>query len=129
MKRIAFTLLGVCLALGVWVWPCPAQTRVERQSSENPMVEVFRSTIYGGLAGLVVGSAIALVDESHSGNAVKWGFVGGTFLGLGYGLYYVSTRPQPRAMLEVGPGGLRVNAAPTVEWQDGARVYLLALRR
>jgi hypothetical protein len=70
------------------------------------MVSVFKSTIYGGLAGLVLGLAVELVDEDSDGDAVKWGFVGGTFFGFGYGIYHVAHRPGPgRALLEGGSDG------------------------
>ncbi len=83
-----------------------AQIIESRQGDANPMVSVFKSTIYGGLAGLVLGLAVELVDDDEDADAVKWGFVGGTFLGFGYGIYHVTSRPAPgSALLERGPDG------------------------
>ena len=55
----------------------------------NPMVEVARSTIYGAIAGTVLGLAAALVIEDGD-EVVKWGFVLGTFGGFFWGLSYAS---------------------------------------
>ncbi|MBZ0268494.1 hypothetical protein K8I85_10095, partial [bacterium] len=64
----------------------------------------------------VLGGALALAFESDdNGDTVRWSFVGGTLFGFGYGVYHVSTRPQPRAALEHGPGGWAL-AMPTVQW-------------
>jgi hypothetical protein len=113
-RLVAVALLvlvaGACLAP-----PASAQIIETRQGDANPMVSVFKSTIYGGLAGLVVGLAIAVAsDDNDDGDAIRWGFVGGTFLGLGYGIYDVATRPSPgRALLEGGAGGWSVGV-PTL---------------
>jgi hypothetical protein len=135
MKRPVSILLAACLGLGPLAAPAHAQVRVERHGTENPMIEVFKSTIYGALAGLVVGGAIEWASEDSDGDAVKWGFITGTFVGLGFGLYWVNTRPQPRALFELEQGELRVNSAPTVEavlgssgTPDGARVHLVAVK-
>lgn len=135
MKRLLSILLAACLGLGPLAATAHAQVRVERHGAENPMVEVFKSTIYGGLAGLLVGGAIEWASEDSNGDAVKWGFITGTFVGLGFGLYWVSTRPQPKAALEWEGGELHLNAGPTVDavlgpsgQAQGARVHLLAMR-
>jgi hypothetical protein len=98
------------------------------------MVEVARSTLYGGLAGLMVGGAIALVDDgADGGEFVKWGFVTGTFVGLGMGLWWTTQRPTG-AFLEIDEGTLRAHAVPPVEvglTRDGmpqARVRLVSAR-
>jgi hypothetical protein len=128
MKRWIAVGLAATLALGTLAPRARAQVHVERRGAENPMVEVFRSTVYGGLAGLVVGAGIALVDDSEGTDPLKWGFVTGTFVGLGYGFYWVSRRPQPQALLEVAGGKLRVCAAPTLELGASPRVHLVAVR-
>jgi hypothetical protein len=109
-------LLVACLAmLAGSVAPAAAAVNVERRSDENPMIEVARSTLYGGLAGLMVGGAIALIDEDDdNGDIVKWGFVTGTFVGLGMGLWWTSQRPSA-ALLEFDGGTLRAHAPPPVE--------------
>ena len=100
---------------------------ITRQGSENPVTEVFKSTIYGALAGLVVGSAIALAAESR-GEPIRWGIVVGTFAGLGAGIYYVAHRPLPASMLELRDGRLVANrgALTAIEpLPGGARVRVL----
>jgi hypothetical protein len=81
-----------------------------REGSSNPMVEVFKSTCYGSLAGLLLGSALALAtdDNDNDEEYVRWGFVGGTFFGFGYGIYHVASRPGPgQAMLQDDGAGWR----------------------
>jgi len=97
--------------------PVAAQVYEERRSESNPMVEIFKSTIYGALAGLVVGGAIELIQDDGDGEAVRWGMVSGTFLGLGVGIYYVVSRPKVRgALLEGDMGGFAFRApVPTIE--------------
>ena len=77
------------------------------------MREVARSVVWGGLAGLTVGGAIAVATDGteHDGDAIRWGFALGTFVGLGYGLWWVSRRPQPSALLEMSGGRLVAHAA------------------
>ena len=109
-------LTWLVVAALVVAW-CPARARaavnVERQGAENPMVEVARSTLYGGLAGLLLGGAIALVDDSHDdAKVLKWGFAGGTFLGFGVGLVSVLTRPEPTGLLQLENGRAHLAFAP-----------------
>ncbi len=102
IRALAVALLCVLVISGA----SSAQIIETRQGDANPMVSVFKSTIYGGLAGLVLGLAVELVDDDDDADAVKWGFVGGTFLGFGYGVYHVTARPAPgSALLERGPDG------------------------
>lgn len=122
MNRVIALALAACIAVAGLVAPRAAR------ADDNPMLQVFKSTIYGGLAGLTVGGAIALVSEDDNGEPLKWGFVAGTFLGLGYGLYWVTSRSQPRAMLEVREGDVHLCAVPIVEVQDGTRVHLVGMR-
>ena len=111
MKRWMAAWLAMCLTISTVAPEVRAAVNVDRQSSENPVVEVSRSVVYGGLAGLVLGSAFALAnDGNNDGDIIKWCFVGGTVVGLAAGVYFVSTRPQPRAMLELDHGMLEVRA-------------------
>ena len=106
IRRGCGLLATVLVSLSLLAGTADAQIIENRQGDANPMVSVFKSTIYGGLAGLVLGLAIELVDEDSDGDAVKWGFVGGTFFGFGYGIYHVANRPGPSgALLERGPAG------------------------
>jgi hypothetical protein len=129
MKTIvsALLILGMVSSLVV---PTAAAVNVERSGSENPMVEVARSTIYGGLTGLVLGGAIAWARDGDNGyNIVRWGFVAGSFFGFGYGLYHVSSRPSARALLEIHGGTPRLDI-PTVMLVPGrgAQVVVVSAR-
>jgi hypothetical protein len=127
MKRLVALSLVVAV-LGAGVPSAHAGVNVERRSDENAMVEIARSTIYGAFAGTLVGSAIALVADAH-GTPVKWGFVVGTFVGAGYGLYSVQARPQPSALLEVRDGRIGTGALAALQGAPGdAQVRLLAIR-
>ena len=91
MRRTIAILTLSCLLLSGVPRPGGAAVNVSRTGSENPMVEVARSIIWGGVAGLVVGSAMALASNGdNSGDIIKWSFVGGTFLWLGFGIYHVT---------------------------------------
>jgi len=117
MRRTIAILTLSCLLLSGVPRPGGAAVNVSRTGSENPMVEVARSIIWGGVAGLVVGSAIALASNGdNSGDIIRWSFVGGTFLGLGFGIYHVTTRPQASAALDgSGLGPAETDFAPSVE--------------
>lgn len=108
MKALVCSLLALSMLLGAWT-PSRAAVNVERSGSENPMVEVARSTLYGGLTGLLLGGALAIAsDGKHDASMVRWGFVGGTFFGFGFGLWHVTARPRANALLEIENGGLRM---------------------
>jgi hypothetical protein len=120
--------VAACLFFTV-VPPARAAVSVQRTSSENPMQEVARSVIYGGLAGLILGSAVALVDDGgDDADTIKWGFAGGTFFGFGFGLYHVMSRPSA-ALIEIENGKARLAVArPTIEPKSGVRVALVRAR-
>jgi hypothetical protein len=129
MKRFAVSVLLVAM-LAASAAPAAGAVNVERQGSENAFIEVARTACYGALAGVLVGSAIALAqDNGKGGDDVRWGFVIGTFGGLGYGIVHVNSRPKASALLELGgarpaSGGLAaIEAVPS-----GARVRAIALR-
>ena len=131
MKRLISMLLCASLATGTLPVVASAAVNVERHGTENPMVEVFRSTVYGALAGLVVGGAIALAakDSDATDDILRWSIVGGTAVGLGAGIYWVTKRPQPSALLELNDGGLSLHpAALQLESGGGASVRLVAVR-
>ena len=112
---LARSALGVPTLLLLLASAAPAQIVETREGEANPMVSVFKSTLYGGAAGGVLGLAVGLAqDDGDLGDPVKWGFVGGTFFGFGYGLYHVSTRPEPRGMLD-RRGGTWALRPPSVE--------------
>ena len=129
MNAIPKALLALALALTA-ARPAAAAVNVERSGAENPMVEVARSTLYGGLTGLMLGGALALVDDSHhDSDYLKWGFVTGTFFGFGYGLYHVNRRPSPEALLEIEDGAPALHAPEVAIGADGTlRASLVAAR-
>ena len=129
MKALLATLLALSLAAGA-SRPARAAVNVERTGAENPMVEVARSTLYGGLTGLMLGGALAVANNGHdAGNYLRWGFAGGTFFGFAYGLYHVSSRPSPRALLEIENGAPRWSAPELAIGPDGTlHAPLLAAR-
>jgi hypothetical protein len=104
---------------------------INRSGDENPVMEVAKSAMWGALAGLVVGSAIALAAKDDTGESIRWGIVVGTFAGLGAGIYFVAHRPEPASMLELRDGKLVPNAAALTAIEPvpgGARVHALAVR-
>jgi hypothetical protein len=133
MTRILMVPLAACL-LAAWplgaVAPAAAEVHVQRTSDENPMKEVAKSVFYGGLAGLMIGSAIAIADDGgDDGDKVRWGFAAGTFLGLGFGLYHVMSRPSGAALIEIEDGQARLAfAQPTIGARAGVRLALVRAR-
>jgi len=108
MKRLIGWILCGTLVWSVLPVQAFAGVNVERQSAENPMVEIFRSTLYGALTGAVVGGVIMLAaqtDADTNRDILRWSVVGGTALGLGVGMYFTAKRPQPSGLLEFDDGG------------------------
>jgi hypothetical protein len=108
----------------------PGGVEISRNGAENPVVEVARSVFWGAAAGLVVGGAVALAAKDTSGESLRWGIVVGTGAGLAAGVYFVSHRPQPAALLQVHDG--KLSPSPTAlgaiePVQGGARARLLAV--
>jgi hypothetical protein len=104
---------------------------ISRNGSENPMVEIARSVMWGAVAGFVVGGAVALAAKDDSGESIRWGIVAGTGAGLAAGVYFVSHRPQPAALLELRDGQLTPNPAAlcAIEpLEGGARARLIGVR-
>jgi hypothetical protein len=102
-----------------------------RAAAPEPVVEIARSVMWGAVAGLVVGGAVALAAKDDSGESLRWGIVGGTAVGLVAGVYFVSHRPEPAALLELNDGHL--SAGPTAlgaiePVQGGARARLIGVR-
>jgi hypothetical protein len=103
---------------------------ISRNGSENPMVEIARSVMWGAVAGFIVGGAIALAAKDDSGESLRWGIVIGTGAGLAAGVYFVSHRPQPTSMLELHDGHLSPNPAPLGALEPvegGARARLIGV--
>ena len=131
MKRLIPWFVFVTLALCAVPATGLAGINVERHGTENPVVEVFKSTLYGALAGVVVGGAVVLAvnDGDSAAEIMRWSIVGGTMLGLGVGLYFVAKRPQPSGMLELKDGALAIHLpTPQIEPGGGMSMRLVAVR-
>ncbi len=129
MKRPIFALVAILLT-PLATAPTRAAVNVERHGAENPMVEISRSILYGGLAGLAIGGAIAIADEdSDNTDPLKYGLVAGVFAGAAVGFYWVMSRPQPSAALELDSESLALRLPTPVLTRDGGtRVSLVAYR-
>lgn len=115
MTRTLVVMLVVIATLLAAV-PARADVEVRRYGEENPMLTIAKSTVWGGLAGLILGAAVALVAEDNEDDIIKWFFVGGVFVGFGVGVYHVATRPKPTSsLLEIEDGGLALRM-PTVHF-------------
>jgi hypothetical protein len=99
-----------------------AQVVEERESDSNPVVTIFRGTLYGAGTGLLLGGAYALIESDgadETRDILKWGVAGGAIAGAAVGLVYVLLRPQPEGdadvvgMVEASDDGVRFGA-PTL---------------
>lgn len=139
-------LWALALACGLLVQALPAlaaepvlllarssgAVNIERRGDENPVVEVARSTFWGGVAGLAVGGAVALVTDGSNVDPLRWGVALGTFAGLAAGIYWVANRPVPGALLEVRDGRLMPSSAAAMfaavePVRGGVRVTVLSV--
>jgi len=123
-RRIVFAVcaLGCLLA---YAPPTRAAVNVERTGNENPLGEIVRSIEWGAAGGTLIGFAMGLASDDNNGDSTKWGFIIGTFGGLGYGIYHVSTRPKAAALLEFEGGGIHTSGLAAIEGgPTGLRVRL-----
>ena len=112
MRSLFLAIVGAILIACGAAREAVAAPVIERQGSENPVSEVAKSTIFGALGGLALGGAIALVASGNNdADIVKWSFVSGTFIGFGYGIYHVVTRPKTTALIEFQDGVPSLHAA------------------
>lgn len=127
-RRAIGALVVTLLSVQVVVSPALAAVNVNRSGDENPMKEVAKAVVWGGIAGLTLGTALAVASDSNDndGELIRWGFAGGTFLGLGMGLWWVSRRPEPSAMLELKDGTLMARVALPGPGPDGRPRLTLA---
>jgi hypothetical protein len=134
MKRAGSFLVACLILVGSETCAFGAVSTV-REDAESPFVSVSRSTLYGSLAGTVIGCALMLVTDKYDEDVFKVAFVGGTALGLGYGVYHVSTRPAAEAaLIRVGEDRVAAVGVPALRVRPvrggGVRVdaSLFALR-
>ncbi len=128
MKRPTLLLLLVATLISVAA-PARGAVNVERRGDENPMAVIAKSTAWGMVTGVLVGAAIDLAANTDSDAPIRWGVAVGTFGGLGVGIWHVSHRVEPQALLEPGPGGLATGGLAAFELEPGAaRVRVVAVR-
>ena len=109
------TIAAVLFVLLLFPVVSKAQVTVVREGSENPVLTVAKSIFWGGVAGLMLGGATALVVDDNKSDVVKWFFVGGTFAGFGFGVYHVLNRERPSsAMFRIDERG------PAIDWPEVA---------
>lgn len=115
--------------------PARAETRasiqIQRQGMENPMLEVAKTTVWGGLAGAAIGAALALgvPDSPHNGDLLKWSFIGGTAVGFFAGIQHINSRPDANALLEFQDGATRIHPAlPAPGPGHGLAMNVVAVR-
>jgi hypothetical protein len=52
-----------------------------------------------------------VANGNDDADIVKWSFVSGTFIGFGYGIYHVATRPKATALIQFQGGVPSLHAA------------------
>jgi len=128
MKRPnrAVVMLAACAFTALPLHPALAAVNVEREGSENPVMEIAKSTMYGALAGSVIGLALEAANQgTDNGETFRWSFVAGTFIGLGAGIYFTATRPKASALLEFQGGEIHLGALEPEFSKRGVRVRLV----
>ncbi len=117
-RNFVITFLVIMFTFLAFNSSAEAQVTIIRGSHENPVISVAKSTLYGGATGVLLGLALTLVVDEPTEDILKWSFVGGTFGGFFYGIYHVSTRPQPTAaLLQFDTKGLAKVAVPKPQVQ------------
>jgi len=76
------------------------------QVCADPVWTVFRDTIGGSMAGLLVGIAIDVAREGDDADATRVCFIAGTFAGLSLGIYQAvqESKLQKQSLLSIEPG-------------------------
>jgi len=116
MRILVLSLLIVLLMAS----GADAQVKVWRVADENPMLVIAKATFWGGVTGLLLGGAVALVVDENQDDYLKWFTVGGVFFGFGFGVYHVLTRPGPsEALLEMDEDGLALGVPTLGIHRDG----------
>ena len=60
-------------------------------AEDSTLIRISKSTMYGGLLGLLLGGAVAIVVKDNRDEPIRWGLVIGVFGGFAYGVYSAST--------------------------------------
>lgn len=91
--RMAARAVGGALVLSILLAGAPGlPVRTASAGGDEGMLSIGKNAVYGALTGLLLGGVVALVsDEDSRGDAIRWGVVIGTFGGVAYGIYELST--------------------------------------
>ncbi len=101
-RRRAPGIVILCLLLA-------AQAGNARAS--EPLLDVLKTTLLGGMTGLILGGTLTLVvDEGSRSDTVRWGVVIGTFAGCGVGIWQAATG-RDDLFSSAGPAGARAPVA------------------
>lgn len=77
------------------------------QNADDPVRTIAKSTFWGGVTGLALGGAVALVSDGDETDIITWGLVIGVFSGFGFGVYHVlSNQHRSYGLLEYNSGML-----------------------
>ena len=92
------------------------------QAEDNTMIRISKSTVYGGLLGLLLGGAVAIVVDDNRDKPIRWGLVLGMFGGFAYGVYSASTGRDDFFLREgdgIDPGRYRLPGHRDFSSADG----------
>jgi hypothetical protein len=89
----------LCVFLAFFASDARADVDVLRVGDENPVLTIAKATFWGGVTGLLIGGALALIADDNQEDYIKWGLVVGVFGGCAYGVYHVMSRPSAESSL------------------------------
>ena len=95
-------------------------TDARAQSADNPVRTIAKSTFWGGVTGLALGGAAALVSNGDEKDIITWGFVIGVFAGFGFGVYHVlSNQHRSYGLLDYDSGKLSLGIPELALGREG----------
>lgn len=126
MIRVVRSLV---LAAGVFLFASPAVAQTATDSTQAVTVPPAATSGRQQLPATMQVQRQGSVAANNGGEPVRWGIVGGTFVGLTYGIVHVTHRAQPRAVLEFDGTRARLDPVPlaAIECDGAMRVHVLAL--
>lgn len=131
MSRRVASVVIASLVLHLLAPSARAAVNVQRSGSENPVQEVAKSTMWGGVAGVTLGLALAVATSGNDrdGDIIRWGFAAGTFFGFGFGMVHVLSRPSSTALIEIQRGTATLHAVvPSPSPQGGLELRVVGVR-
>ncbi len=95
-------------------------TDARAQNGDDPVRTIAKSTFWGGVTGLALGGAIALVSDGDETDIITWGLVIGVFGGFGFGVYHVlSNQHRSYGLLEYDSGKLSLRVPDLALGREG----------